>query len=104
MKRTICISCHQELIYYYCQEAIILPTPESNSVTQRHVINIRVQLGAHLSGISRVSLQKLCASLQISPPIAEEYYRKIDHFPLNVVRIHQQKLIDLVIQEGHSSN
>jgi hypothetical protein len=126
MYKTICIGCRQlwqgkvrcrkreglheylEFTCDYCERTIQLPTSKQETGSQRHVINIRAQLGAHLAGIGRNGLLKICAALNIPPPVDEQHYATTDNYLINAVQAHQQTSINLGVQaavrEAGSSN
>ncbi|CAF4130305.1 unnamed protein product [Rotaria sordida] len=118
MENTICINCHKqwlgsiqcrkreglyeslEFICSYCEHAVKLPTSKQQTMTQRREINIRAQLGAHLTGIGRSGLEKLCVALNIPPPIDEDHYTATDAYLLDIIQIHQQNSMDLAVKEA----
>ncbi|CAF3602511.1 unnamed protein product [Rotaria sp. Silwood1] len=46
--------------------------------TKHRDINIRVQLGAYLSGISHAGVAKIFGAMNVPPPVQEDHYEEID--------------------------
>ncbi|CAF3859946.1 unnamed protein product [Rotaria sp. Silwood1] len=118
IENTICITCHrpwsgsiecskreglQEWLCftcYNCGNTTTLSTSKQVLKTQRHSINIRAQLGAYLAGIGHGGLQKLCAALNLPPPLSEDNYSKTNEFLVPKIQACQQKSMHNAIEEA----
>ena len=71
-------------------------------------MNIRAQLDVHLAGIGRGGLMKICAALNVPPPVDEEHYATADNYLLTTVQAHQQTSmspgVKEAVREAGSSN
>ncbi|CAF1419650.1 unnamed protein product [Rotaria sordida] len=68
--------------------------------SKRHDINVRTQLAGHLTGIRHAGLQKICAALNLPPPLEEGRHNKRDKELLQVVQKFANESISTAIQEA----
>ncbi|CAF4061859.1 unnamed protein product [Rotaria sp. Silwood2] len=68
--------------------------------SKRHDINVRIQLAGHLTGIRHVGFQKICAALNLPPPLEEGRHNKRDKELLQVVQKFANESMSTAMQEA----
>ncbi|CAF4008459.1 unnamed protein product, partial [Rotaria sordida] len=68
--------------------------------SRRHDINVRTQLAGHLTGIRHAGLKRICAALNLPPPLEEGRHNKHDKELLQVVRKFANESMSTAMQEA----
>ncbi|CAF5128209.1 unnamed protein product, partial [Rotaria sp. Silwood1] len=69
----------------FCNNKISINSSPQVQDSKRHDINMRTQLAGHLTGIRHARLQKICAALNLPPPLEEGRHNKRDKELLQVM-------------------
>ncbi|CAF2828095.1 unnamed protein product [Rotaria sp. Silwood2] len=84
----------------FCNNKISINSSPQVQDSKRHDINVRTQLAGHLTGIRHAGLQKICAALNLPPPLEEGRHSKRDKELLQVVQKFANESMSTAMQEA----